>query len=139
MTAASFLKGEKKEMKIRDVISEVKTMRDPNAAAQRLIGWINDVEDEARALIQQAAAPGAYRKTPYEPADQEETLLIPPPYDKAYVFYCIYRQDLQEGQIERANNALASYNAYMDRYAKYRTRENLPAAGPEIGMEGYRL
>lgn len=125
-------------MTIQNVIDAVKDMRSPSADAQRLIRWINDVEDEACKVIAQAAL-GDYRLQPYTEEDLDTELLIPEPYARAYVWYCAYRQDLRENQIENANNALSRYNEMMDGFKKYRTRTYLPAPERNVHMEGYHV
>jgi hypothetical protein len=114
-------------------------MRSPNTDVQTLIKEISIVEAEAVHTVLQAEAPEDVPTLPYTAEDLDRELLIGAPYADAYLFYCLYRNDLRENQIENANNALVQYKELLKKWKQYRFRTYRPKRGAKITMEGYNI
>lgn len=54
-------------------------------------------------------------------------LLIPPPYDEAYVNYLFAQVDFLNGDFARYNNAMALFNAAYAAFADHMARTHSPA------------
>lgn len=126
-------------MTIQGVINSVRQVRSQNADVQTLLKDISTVEAEAVHTVLLAAEPEDVPALPYTENDMDEPLLIGAPYEDAYVFYCLYRADLRENQIENASNALSMYEDLLMKWKKYRMRTHRPKRGAKITMEGYNV
>ena len=124
-------------MTIQEVINSFKDIRRASVEEQTLIRWINEAEDEA--YIFSFDGKGEPRNQKYTADDLSEELILPAPYSMAYMWYCVYRQDLIDNQIENANNALLKYRECLENYKKYKMRTGTPPDGIRITLEGYNV
>jgi len=60
------------------------------------------------------------------PKDAERELLIPHPYEDAYVKYLSAQVDYHNGEYERYNNAMMMFNTVYQAYANGYNREHMP-------------
>jgi hypothetical protein len=59
-------------------------------------------------------------------ADMEKELLIPAPYDDAYIKWLEAKIDYYNGEIARYNNSVMMYQAAYDEYQRYYNRNHMP-------------
>lgn len=73
-----------------------------------------------------------HRITPSEPprvSDPAAELLIPSPWDEAYVYYLAAMIEYERGEIARYNEHIALFHALWGAYADHLRRTHLPRGG----------
>ena len=95
----------------------------PNAYGEEdKFRWINDLEGMVQRLVWQAgaAAPLQY------PDDGDTELLIPYPFEDAYILFMEAMIDYHNREWDNYNNSVSMFYTRFDEYKKAYIRENLP-------------
>lgn len=100
-------------MKVKDLLEYIIELKEPAFSEKTMVRWINQIEAEIQTEVLLLAAEGIIQYT----EDSNEELIAPPPFDKLYEDYLIWRIALAQEEAERANNAQIifqeSYLAYV--------------------------
>lgn len=100
-------------MKIKDLLEYIIELKEPAFSEKTMVRWLNQIEAEIQTEVLLLAAEGITQYT----EDSNAELIAPPPFDKLYEDYLIWRIALAQEEAERANNAQIifqeSYLAYV--------------------------
>jgi hypothetical protein len=107
---------------INQIISQVDEIIPNTISAEIKAGWIIEVDS----LVNSEIVKGLSYAVPEFPADGDNDLLVPPPYDKVYGLYVEAQIARYMENYEGYNNNTALYNAAFDSYAAYYRRNNVP-------------
>ena len=121
-------------MKIRDVLDYVMELKEPAFSETVLMRWINQIEAEIQTEILLLAADDIVR---YTMDDMDAVLIAPPPFDKIYEDYLIWRIDLAQEEAERANNSQVVFNQSYIAYSLFVCETINPGLGKAVKMRYY--
>lgn len=109
-----FEKGE--NMTIQNVLDYVDELYENVFSENIKLRWLNQLEAEIQTEVLLLEAEGIVQ---YTVEDMASTLIAPPPFDKVYEDYLIWRIALAQGEAERANNQQAVYEASYLAYVRF--------------------
>lgn len=107
-------------MKISEAIERALIQADTEAPASEMTRWLSSLDGQLFAEIttHYAGNEGETRPSYDEETDPETELLIPAPYDEAYVWYLVMRIHLAHGDLDRYNAAALMYNSAQKAWAR---------------------
>ena len=89
------------------------------------IGWLDRLDRQVKLFLDGYENAPAF--TGYTPdTDPATALLIPAPFDEAYLRYMEAQIDYQNGEFTRFNNAISLHSALMAAFENHYNREHLP-------------
>lgn len=104
-------------------VIELVDSKKPNAYSEEdKISWMSEVDGMVRRLIHKADAQEPYKY----PEDGDRELLIPAPFDGAYVFFVEAMIDYHNKEMQNYNNSVSMFSQRFDEYRKAYIRENMP-------------
>lgn len=104
-------------MTVSEAIEKVKE-RKPNAYSDKLlVEWLNDCEAQVQRELMGVPAEGIKQYDEVE--DLEQDLLLPRPYDAAYVTYIIAMIEFNQQEYNAYNNSIVMFNTQYDAAQKY--------------------
>lgn len=109
-----FEKGE--NMTIRNVLDYVDELYENVFSENIKLRWLNQLEAEIQTEVLLLDAEGIVQ---YTSEDLAATMIAPPPFDKIYEDYLIWRIALAQGEAERANNQQAVYEESYLAYVRF--------------------
>ena len=114
-------------MKLIEAINQIDAVK-PNGYSQAdKIRWLSTLDGIIKSEVIDTHE-GAYFEfngyTDDTPLTTE--LLIPAPYDEAYIFYLESKIDYWNGEIAKYNNSIAMYNEAYSAYERYYNRTHMP-------------
>lgn len=65
----------------------------------------------------------------YEDVDIDTTLLVPKPFDEMYLYYLEAMIHYYNGENDRYNTAITMYNKFLEDFAAWNNRANVPHKG----------
>lgn len=116
-------------MTIKDCIDIVDNQKPNQYTIKEKVRWLSFVEEIIinDVLKTHEGYDGRYDLFEGYSEDKLSTkLIVPSPYDELYVEYLKMRIDKENGEIQRYNNSLASYNAHMTNYRKFYNKTHMP-------------
>lgn len=121
-------------MKITEAIARIdKIKTNPYERSEKLF-WLSELDSMVKEQILDTHAGSPAVALPYTddtPADQ--ALLIPAPYDQAYLWWLGAQMDYHNGEFTRYNNAIALFqNAYQAFADSYHRRHRPVTAAPDF-------
>lgn len=115
-------------MTISEAVARVDALKPNSFSYAQKLAWLSALDGAVMAEVvaayegETAAWGGEYTlSTP-----PETTLLIPPPYDEAYLRYMEAQMDYANGEYERFNNSNTMYTAAFTAYANHYNRTHMP-------------
>ena len=114
-------------MKIIDAIERIDSLT-PNTYSQSgKIAWLSRLDAMAKKTIIHTHEGGEVDFTGYtEDTDLQTVLLIPEPYDEAYLRWMEAQIDYNNGEYDKYNNAVELFNAVYKDYKNYYNRTHMP-------------
>ncbi len=105
-------------MKIKDVIAWVDEIK-PNAfSSETKLRWLNQLEGTLAADVF-LMAPTEARQMQYTPADMDAEMLVEPPYDDIYELWLAAKIDETNGEYNKYQNTMQSYNARRSAFVSW--------------------
>ena len=113
-------------MTVKDVLEYVDDLYENSFDEQTKLIWINQIEAEIQAEVLLLAVDGIVQ---YEEQDLFAELIAPPPFDKIYPEYLIWRIMLAQEETERANNQQIILDEAWKAYARFVAETVDPRSG----------
>jgi hypothetical protein len=101
----------------------------PNAYSEEdKMSWLSEVDGMVRRLVikEDAAEPYQY------PEDGDKELLIPAPFDMAYIFFIEAMIDYNNREYKNYNNSVSMFSQRFEEYRKAYIRENMPKSAGQF-------
>lgn len=101
-------------MTVSEAITVTERAMPGAATREEKLRWLTEVDGTVKAEILDGYEDGGADAVSYgEDTPPDTVLLIPPPYDSAYLFYIESRTELAQGEYERYNNAVMMFSAEL--------------------------
>ena len=111
-------------MKISEVIENCKKLKESAFDESVVVGWFSRLDGRvSEELIKPETPMTAYSY----PADLQTQLLIPYPYDEAYIHYVESMVDYSNEEYDKYQNSYAMFNSAFGDYRKQYHRTHTPA------------
>ena len=117
-------------MKIIEAISNLDSLKQNTYTQDDKIRWLSTVDETVKKeIIDHCVGADQVSFSGYTTdTDVNTVLLIPAPYDEAYLFWMEAKIDYANGEYGKYNNAMAMFNNVFDAFAKYYARNNTPVS-----------
>lgn len=115
-------------MKLREAIDRIDSLKHNTYTTAEKVEWISRLDGLVKNQIIDTHEDGEnieFNGYTVE-ADMEKELLIPAPYDDAYIKWLEAKIDYYNGEIARYNNSVMMYQAVYDSYQRYYNRNHMP-------------
>ena len=115
-------------MKLREAIERTDSLKHNTYTTAEKVEWISRLDGLVKDQIIDTHEDGEnieFNGYTVE-ADMERELLIPAPYDDAYIKWLEAKIDYYNGEIARYNNSVLMYQAVYDAYQRYYNRNHMP-------------
>jgi hypothetical protein len=115
-------------MKLREAIDRIDSLKHNTYTTAEKVEWISRLDGLVKNQIIDTHEDGEnieFNGYTVE-ADMERELLIPAPYDDAYIKWLEAKIDYYNGEIARYNNSMMMYQAAFDAYQRYYNRMHMP-------------
>jgi hypothetical protein len=115
-------------MKLREAIDRIDSLKHNTYTTAEKVEWISRLDGLVKNQIIDTHEDGEnieFNGYTVE-ADMERELLIPAPYDDAYIKWLEAKIDYYNGEIARYNNSVMMYQAAYDAYQRYYNRNHMP-------------
>jgi hypothetical protein len=115
-------------MKLREAIDRIDSLKHNTYTTAEKVEWISRLDGLVKNQIIDTHEDGEnieFNGYTVE-ADMERELLIPAPYDDAYIKWLEAKIDYYNGEIARYNNSVMMYQAAYDEYQRYYNRNHMP-------------
>ena len=115
-------------MKIIEAISKVDDLKHNTYSQKDKIGWLSRLDSMAkRLIIDTHEGWEAIRFTGYhEDTDLDTEMLLPEPFDDAYLRYLEAQIDYANGEYDKYNNSIDAFNALWSAYKNHYNRTHMP-------------
>ena len=117
-------------MKIIEAISNLDSLKQNTYDQPDKIRWLSSLDETVKKeIIDQYVGADQVIFNGYTiDTDVNTELLIPAPYDEAYLFWMEAKIDYANGEYGKYNNAMAMFNNVFDAFAKYYAGNNTPVS-----------
>lgn len=115
-------------MKLREAIDRIDSLKHNTYTTAEKVEWISRLDGLVKNQIIDTHEDGEnieFNGYTVE-ADMERELMIPAPYDDAYIKWLEAKIDYYNGEIARYNNSVLMYQAVYDSYQRYYNRNHMP-------------
>lgn len=115
-------------MKLREAIDRIDSLKHNTYTTAEKVEWVSRLDGLVKNQIIDTHEDGEnieFNGYTVE-ADMEKELLIPAPYDDAYIKWLEAKIDYYNGEIARYNNSVMMYQAAYDAYQRYYNRNHMP-------------
>ena len=115
-------------MKIIEAISKIDDLKHNTYSQSDKIGWLSRLDSMVKRLIIDTHEGGEEVDfTGYSnETDPETEMLIPAPFDEAYLRYLEAQIDYTNGEIGKYNNSIEMFNSCWQSYQNYYNRTHMP-------------
>lgn len=115
-------------MKIIEAISKIDDLKHNTYSQSDKIGWLSRLDSMVKRLIIDTHEGGEeITFTGYTSETNPETeMLIPAPFDEAYLRWLEAQIDYANGEIGKYNNSIEMYNTAWQAYQNYYNRTHMP-------------
>lgn len=115
-------------MKIIEAIRKIDSLKHNTYSQNDKIGWMSDLDwIVKREVIDTHEGAEQVHFTGYgENTDQQTVLLIPAPYDTAYLLWMEAQIDYYNGEYGKYNNAMEMFNETFEGFKNYYNRNHMP-------------
>ena len=115
-------------MKIIEAISKIDDLKHNTYSQSDKIGWLSRLDSMVKRLIIDTHEGGEdVVFTGYTSETNPETeMLIPAPFDEAYLRWLEAQIDYANGEIGKYNNSIEMYNTAWQAYQNYYNRTHMP-------------
>lgn len=117
-------------MTIIEAIRNLDSLKHNTFTQPDKIRWLSTVDETVKKeIIDNCVGADKVSFKGYTTDTNENTvLLIPAPYDEAYLRWMEAQIDYANGEYGKYNNAMAMFNTVFDAFAKYYARNNTPVS-----------
>lgn len=105
-------------MNISHCISRSRALRPCSAGNEQYISWINTLEGRLQIEILGLSPSQKDYKT-YSFSNMGDTLIVQPPYDDIYVYYCAAMADYFNSEYDKYENDLILFNSLFEKYCSF--------------------
>ena len=136
-------------MTVREILTAVRTLKPSQYDDETLVRWMSELEARiwqdvtshytpAEGTMPAAGTPAAGTPAEGAPAagtpaagalkaeDLNHALLVPFPHDDIYIKWLCVQIDYHNGEYDRYNNGLVTFNAGLQAFADWYNREHMP-------------
>lgn len=130
----SFFRYRRKQMNIRQVITDVDNDKPNQYQYEKKIEWLNSLETMIyKEIILTHEGNENIKFSGYtDGTDGDTVLIVPEPYSKLYKEYLEAQIDYKNQEIDRYNNSMAMFNFSYQEFANYWNRTHMPISNQEI-------
>ena len=118
-------------MTIIEAINKVDDLKHNTYSQRDKVGWLSRLDSMVKRLVIDTHGGGAgVSFNGYdEGTDLDSELLIPEPFDEAYLRWMEAQIDYQNGEYDRYNQSMLMFKAEYDGYARWYNRNHMPLGG----------
>ena len=115
-------------MTIIEAISQIDDRKHNTYSQADKIGWLSKMDSMVKRLVidTHEGSEDLYFGGYDEDTDLETLLLIPEPYDEAYLRWLEAQIDYANGEYEKYNNSAEAYNTLWQEFQNYYNRTHMP-------------
>ena len=115
-------------MKIIEAINRIDSLKHNTYSQSDKVAWLSEVEwDVMRHIVETHEGAEETNFSGYDDStDLQTELIIPAPYDKAYLLWLEAQIDYYNGEYEKYNNAIAMFNTAYEGFKTYYNRTHMP-------------
>lgn len=114
-------------MKIIEAINRIDSLKHNTYSESEKVLWLSEVDwDVAKNVIETHEGAEATFSGYDDSTDLQTELLIPAPYDKAYLLWMEAQIDYYNGEYDKYNNALEMFYEAFDGFKKHYNRTHMP-------------
>ena len=115
-------------MKIVDAINRIDSLMRSTYSQNDKVAWLSDLDwDVKRNIIDGHEGDEEVTFTGYDDlTDLQTELLMPAPYDNAYLLYLEAQINYYNGEYDKYNNAMDSFHTTIDGYRNDYNRNHMP-------------
>ena len=114
-------------MKIIEAINRIDSLKHNTYSQSDKVVWLSEVDwDVARNIIETHEGAESTFTGYDDSTDLQTELLIPAPYNKAYLLWLEAQIDYYNGEYDRYNNAMEMFSAAFEGFANYYNRTHKP-------------
>ena len=115
-------------MKILEAINKIDSLKHNVYSQHDKVVWLSELDwDVKRNIIDGHEGDEEVAFTGYDDlTDLQTELLMPAPYDKAYLLYLEAQINYYNGEYDKYNNAILMYQTSYDSYVNYYRRTHMP-------------
>lgn len=118
-------------MKILEAINRIDSLKQNAYSQSDKLAWLSELDWDVFRNV--TATHEDAQVTEFhgydDDTDLQTELLIPAPYDKAYLLWLQAQIDYYNGEYERYNNAMDMFYEAFDGFRKYYNRTHMPKSG----------
>ena len=115
-------------MKIIEAISKIDDLKHNTYSQSDKIGWLSRLDAMVKRMVIDTHEGGEeITFTGYDDTtDPETVMLIPEPFDEAYLRWLEAQIDYANGEYEKYNNSAEAYNTVWQAFLNYYNRTHMP-------------
>lgn len=114
-------------MKINDAISRIDSLKHNTYSESDKVAWLSEVDWDVKKNVLDTHEGNEVEFTGYDDnIDRNTELLIPAPYDKAYLLWMEAQIDYYNGEYDKYNNALEMFYAAYGEFKSNYNRTHMP-------------
>ena len=115
-------------MKIIEAISKIDDLKHNTYSESDKIGWLSKLDSMAKRLVIDTHEGGEdVSFTGYNAdTDLSTEMLIPEPFDEAYLRWLEAQIDYHNGEYRKYNNSIDAFNTWWNGYQNYYNRTHMP-------------
>lgn len=111
-------------MTIREAIDRADGLQFNTYTDAEKIAWLSRLDERVSLLVHNTGTAGSSWYT--ADTDKDTELLLPSPFDEAYIYWLMAQVSYANGEIDKYNNAIALYNTEYTGYSEWYHRNNMP-------------
>ena len=113
-------------MKIIEAINRIDSLKHNTYSQSDKVAWLSELDAMVKVEIVDTHE-GEATFTGYDDStDLQTELIIPAPYDKAYLLWLEAQIDYYNGEYDKYNNAMDMFNEAYGGFKNYYNRTNMP-------------
>lgn len=113
-------------MKIIEAISGIDELKRNTYSQLRKVQWLSELDATVQAECVDTHDGGGTFQGYGGDTDLQTVLLIPAPYDNAYLLWLEAKIDYYNGEMDKYNNAMAMFYAAYDGFKNHYNRTHMP-------------
>ena len=114
-------------MKIIESINRIDSLKHNTYSEPDKVAWLSELDwDVAKNVIEPHEGAEVTFSGYDDSTDLQTELLIPAPYDKAYLLWLEAQIDYYNGEYDKYNNALEMFYEALDGFKKHYNRTHMP-------------
>ena len=115
-------------MKINEAINKIDDLKHNTYSQEDKVGWLSRLDFMVKRLLIDTHEGGeGVTFTGYTPdTDPDTEMLIPEPFDEAYLRWLEAQIDFTNGEYAKYNNSIEMFNTVWQNYQNYYNRTHLP-------------